>query len=135
MRAWARGNPGKRAKAATHKTHDGDQYSQGGGLPRASDAEAHILGVDPSTWARVQTFWEGTHDRNEKATLEGYERGMLNKLDLKSLKEGGQLTGDIASEIARRVTDSAPHVAFLDNAFLTKVTPPEGGGTRFRSQY
>ena len=43
--------------------------------------------------------------------------------DLKTLKEGGQLTGDIASEISRRITDSAPHVEFLDDAFLEKVTP------------
>ena len=85
--------------------------------------------------ARVQTYWAETHDRNKKVTLEGYEMGMLERQDLKSLKESGQLTGDIASEIARRTTDGAPHVAFLDNAFLHKVTPPEGGGTRCRGQY
>ena len=60
---------------------------------------------------------------------------MLTRRDLKSLKEGGQLTGDIASEIARRITDGAPHIAFLDSTFLQKVTPPGGGDTRCRRQY
>ena len=60
---------------------------------------------------------------------------MLTRRDLKTLKAGEQLTGDIASEIARRITDGAPHVAFLDNALLHKVTPPEGSGTRRRRQY
>ena len=135
MGAWAKGNSGGMARATTHKTHDVGPSSQGVDPLRESDAEARILGVDPDAWARVQTYWAGTHARNEKATLEGYELGMLTRRDLKSLKEGGQLTGDIASKTARRITDGAPHVAFLDDAFLHKVTPPDGGVTRCRSQY
>ena len=82
-------------------------------------------------WARVQKYWAETHGGNEEATLVGYELGMLTRRDLKSLKEGGQLAGDIASEIARRITDGAPHAAFLDSAFLEKAAPLVGGkGTR-----
>ena len=77
----------------------------------------------------MQRYWAETHVGNEEANLVGYELGMLTRRDLQSLKEGGQLTGGIASGIARRITDGAPHVAFLDNAFLEKVTPPGGGGT------
>ena len=72
---------------------------------------------------------------NEEATLVGYELGMLTRLDLKSLKEGGQLTEGIASEITRCIIGGVLHVAFLDSAFLEKVTPLTGGGTRCRSQY
>ena len=84
-------------------------------------------------WARVQKYWAEAHVGNEEATLVGCELGMLTRRDLKSPKEGGQLTGDIASEIARHITDGVPHVAFLDSAFLEKVTPLIGGGTRYRS--
>ena len=91
--------------------------------------------MDPDVWARVQAYKAETHDMNVENTLVGYKLGMLTRRDLKSLKEGGQLTGDIASEIARCVTDGAPHVAFLDNAFPHKVTPPDGGDTRCWRQY
>ena len=84
-------------------------------------AEAGRLGVDPMVWARVRKHLAETHGENKEDTLECYKLGTLWRHGLKSLKEGGQLTGGIASDIVRRITDSALHVAFLDNAFLEKV--------------
>ena len=78
-------------------------------------------------WTRLKKYWAGTNDGNKTDTLEGYALGTLTRHDPKTLKEGGKLTGDIASEIARRITDSAPYVAFLDDAFFEKVTPARGG--------
>ena len=43
-------------------------------------------------------------------------------------KKVGESQGGIICEVGRRITASAPHVAFLDNAFLEKVSPIEGGG-------
>ena len=103
------------------------------GTPWAT--EATRLGVDPVGWARVQKYWSETNEINEEGTLDGHKLGTLTRRDLKILKEGGQLTGDIESEIARRVTDGAPHVAFLDSAFLDNVEPREGRGSSYRRQY
>ena len=134
--AWAKKNTGEKARVANQKTRAvGSSSGGGGGSQREAGAEAYRLGVGPAVWTRVQKYWAKTHDGNQEATLEGYELGMLRRRDLKSLKKGGQLTGDIASEIARRITDSAPQVAFLDDAFLEKVAPLVGGGTRCRSQH
>ena len=79
MGAWAKGNPGGKARAANHKTRDVGPNSQGGNPLRASDAEARALGVDPDVWICVQTYWAGTHARNEKATLVGYGTGYAYK--------------------------------------------------------
>ena len=98
-------------------------------------AEARRLGVDPAEWVRVEEYWSETDDANEEDTLDGYKFETLTRRDLKTLKEGGELTGDIASEIARRLTDGAPHGAFLDSAFLEKVAPRVGRGSRCRRQY
>ena len=66
-------------------------------------AEASRLGAGPAKWVRVQEYWSETDDANEEETLDGYEYGTPTRRDLKTLKEGGELTGDIASEIARRL--------------------------------
>ena len=89
--AKAAANPGENARAENHKARAMGPSKQRVNPLRASDAEALALGVDPDVWARVQTCWAGTHDRNEKASLGGYELGMLTRRGLKSLKEGGQL--------------------------------------------
>ena len=83
----------------------------------------------------MRRYWLETVDENEEDTLDGYEYGTLTRRDLKTLEEGGELTGDIASEIARRLTEGVPHVALLDSAFLEKVAPSEGRGSRCRSRY
>ena len=54
---------------------------------------------------------------------------------LKSLKEGEELTGGIVSEVGRRTTASALHVAFLDSAFLEKAAPIERESSKYRRQY
>ena len=80
---------------------------RGGGSQRDTPAEAGRLGVDPVVWAHVQKYWAETHDENKEDALDGYELGTLRRHDIKSLIKGGQLTGDTASEIARRITGSA----------------------------
>ena len=96
-------------------------------------AEAGRLGVDPVVWTRLQKYWVETNDGNKEGTLEGYEPGTLRRHDLKTLKEGGQPTGDIASEIARRIADSASHVAFLDDASSSRRwCLSKGGGLQIQ---
>ena len=65
-------NPRKKTtRAANHKTRAVGLSSQGGSQLRASDAEAHKLGVGPDVWPRIQSYWAGTHDTNEETILVG----------------------------------------------------------------
>ena len=54
LRARASGIPGKMTGTANHKTRAVGPSGQGGSQVRASDADAHKLGVDPDVWTRVQ---------------------------------------------------------------------------------
>ena len=85
---------------------------------RGLKREAEDIVPQLEVWARVQKYWAETNAGNERDALAGYAPGMLQRCDFKTLKEDGKFTGDIASEIARRTTDSAQHVVFLDIAFL-----------------
>ena len=48
---------------------------------------------------------------------------------------GGELTGEIVNEACRRISNCAPHIAFLDSTFLSKVAPLEGSGTKYRRKF
>ena len=93
--------------------------------------------MDPAVyiWARVTDYWVGINGTREEDPPGGCGQGTLRRYDIKTLKKGGELTGDIVSEVGRRIATSAPQVAFLDSTFLNKVAPIEGMGTKCRPQY
>ena len=66
----------------------------------------------------------------KKTPLKAMAWGVLRMHNLRALKEGGGLAGDIISGVGRRITASAPHVVFLDSAFLEKVALIEEGGAQ-----
>ena len=86
-------------------------------------------------WARVSEYRAEPSESNQEDPLEGYCQGTLRRRDLKTLEEGGGLTGDIINEVGRRISASAPHVAFLDSIFLYKVAPINCMGSKFMRQF
>ena len=79
--------------------------------------------MDPAAWARVVDYWAQTNVTNETDPLEGYGQRTLRWRDFKTFKVGGELTGEIVSEVGRRIARYAPQIAFLDSTFLSKVAP------------
>ena len=102
---------------------------------RSTTAEAARLGVDPAVWTRIIDDWAGANGNNKDAALEFYEQGTMRRHDYATLKEGGELTGDIINEVGRHIATSAPHVAFRDSTFLHKVAPTNGAGSKCRRYY
>ena len=89
------------------------------------NAERNFLNVHSNEWSQVQTTWATTNDRNTGDRLPGYDEsnnGHLTWRDFARLQTNEMLTDEVMREVAIRITEASPTLAFIPSMILEKFT-------------
>ena len=120
----------RQRRTATTTPSCGHNNKKTGGFPDylnsdSHSAEGNFLNVHSNEWSQVQTTWATTNDRNTGDRLPGYDEsnnGHLTRKDFARLQTNEMLTDEVMREVAIRITEASPTLAFIPSMILEKFT-------------
>jgi len=129
----------KRQRMASTTTPScGPNNNKTGGFSDYSNSDSHnaevtFLNVHPIEWSQVQAIWASTNERNTTDRLAGYDQSNnvhITRSDFARLQTNEMLTDDVMREVAIRITEASPTLAFIPSMILEKNYPLRVNGIR-----